>query len=162
MWAKKGERPVAKGRRSYQWLYIYGFLHPATGRVFWLFLHTVNTELFNLALKEFAEYAGINKLNQVVLVLDRAGWHTSAKLKLPEGLHLLHLPAYSPELQPVERLWPLVNEAVSNQAFQNVDELEDRLSERTNALDKQNHRIRKLTYYHWWSEDRKPNEVAIR
>jgi len=42
---------------------------------------------------------------QVVLVLDRAGWHLSKALRAPENISLLHLPAYSPELNPVERLW---------------------------------------------------------
>lgn len=161
VWAKKGERPVAKGRRSYKWVYVYGFVHPATGRTFWLILPTVNVETFNLALKEFAEYAVINKKNQVVLAIDRAGWHTSAKVKLPEGLHLEPLPPYSPELQPVERLWPLLNEAVANQAFQDIDELEVRLVHRCNALRKQNQRIKKITRYHWWPKDRNPNEVAL-
>jgi transposase len=49
-----------------------------------------------------------------VLVLDGAGWHVAKDLKVPEGLHLEEfLPARSPELQPTERLWSLVNEGVS-------------------------------------------------
>ncbi|MBW4635498.1 MAG: transposase, partial [Iphinoe sp. HA4291-MV1] len=39
--------------------------------------------------------------------IDQAGWHTSNDLDLPEGIDLIYLPAYSPELQPAERLWPL-------------------------------------------------------
>ena len=43
-----------------------------------------------------------------VLVVDRAGWHTSKRLALPAGLELRYLPAYTQELNPAERLWPLV------------------------------------------------------
>jgi transposase len=40
-----------------------------------------------------------------VLVLDQAGWHGAKQLKVPSNLTLLHLPPYSPELNPVERVW---------------------------------------------------------
>ncbi len=41
-----------------------------------------------------------------ILVLDGAGWHASAALKVPDNITRLHLPPYSPELNPVENLWP--------------------------------------------------------
>jgi transposase len=47
-------------------------------------------------------------------VLDQAGWHGSQALEPIEGLTLIPLPAYSPELQPVERVWPLVDEPLAN------------------------------------------------
>ena len=40
-----------------------------------------------------------------VMVLDRAGWHTSGKVKVPANVTLVHLPPKSPELNPVENLW---------------------------------------------------------
>ena len=62
---------------------------------------------------------------QIVLVLDRAGWHTSVHLRVPDHVHLLFLPPYSPELQPAEHLWLLTNEALVNQHFATIEELED-------------------------------------
>jgi len=35
----------------------------------------------------------------------KAGWHTSGDLVVPENLSLVFLPPYSPELNPIERLW---------------------------------------------------------
>jgi hypothetical protein len=129
VWAPRGRRPVARVRRRYEWAYVYGFVRPRTGEVFWLVMPTVNTGAFSLALSRFAEWvggAGEGK-KRVVLVLDRAGWHVAKDLKVPEGLHLEFLPARSPELQPAERLWPLVNERVANRPFENLDELEGAL-----------------------------------
>jgi transposase len=40
-----------------------------------------------------------------VMMLDRAGWHGSKKLRVPENLTLVPLPARSPQLNPVERVW---------------------------------------------------------
>ena len=45
-----------------------------------------------------------------VLVLDRAGWHVSGDLVVPANLTLVHLPPYSPELNPVERVWLYLRE----------------------------------------------------
>ena len=40
-----------------------------------------------------------------VIILDQAGWHTTAKLDIPANLTLLPLPLRSPELNPVENIW---------------------------------------------------------
>jgi transposase len=55
-------------------------------------------------LAAFARQVGASPTKQIVLVLDRAGWHTSLRLRVPEHVHLLFLPPYSPELQPAEHL----------------------------------------------------------
>ena len=107
--------PASSGAtRGYKWTYLYGFVHPRSGKVFWLILPTVNTELFSLALEEFAKEVGAGKEEHILLVVDQAGWHTGGEVKLPEGIHLEFLPSGSPELQPAERLWPLSNEALAN------------------------------------------------
>jgi hypothetical protein len=53
-----GRRPTARFKRGYEWTYLYGFVHPQSGRVFWMILPTANTELFSLALGEFAKEVG--------------------------------------------------------------------------------------------------------
>ena len=40
-----------------------------------------------------------------MVILDRAGWHRSQGLVVPGNITLLELPPYSPELNPVERIW---------------------------------------------------------
>ncbi|WP_445240191.1 transposase [Microcoleus vaginatus] len=46
----------------------------------------------------------------ILLVMDRAGWHISERLVIPSGICVEYLPAYSPELQPAERLWSVTDE----------------------------------------------------
>ena len=89
-----------------------------------------------MALENFAKEVGAGKRKRVLLVLDRAGWHTAKqKLKVPEGIHLEFLPSHSPELQPSERLWPLSNEGVANRHhFEEIEELEEALVERCVVL----------------------------
>ena len=84
---------------------MYALLHPASGRSEWLLLPTVTVQVFALVLAHFAQAVGAGSTRRILLVLDRAGWQTSQELVVPEGIHLLFLPPYSPELQPCERLW---------------------------------------------------------
>jgi len=155
VWSPVGQRPTARVKRGYEWTYLYGFVRPTTGGgVYWLILPTVNTELFSMALREFAREVGAGEdKKRVLLVLDQAGWHTSGEVAVPEGIHLEFLPAGSPELQPAERLWPLTNEAVANRLFEEISEMEQVLVERCVELLDQSGTIRGLTNYHWWPQE---------
>ncbi|MBA3232321.1 MAG: IS630 family transposase [Acidobacteria bacterium] len=152
VWAPVGQRPTARVKRGYKWTYLYGFVRPTTGEVYWLILPTVNKELFSMVLHEFAREVGAGKDKRILLVLDQAGWHTSGEVEVPEGIHLEFLPTGSPELQPAERLWPLTNEAIANQLFEEISEIEDALVERCVQLLDQSETIRDLTNYHWWPQ----------
>jgi transposase len=112
----------------------------------------VSAQAFSLALENFAKEVGASKRKRIILVLDRAGWHTAKnKLEVPEEIHLEFLPSHSPELQPSERLWPLSNEGVANRYyFEELEELEEALGARCVALSNQPEIIRSYTRYHWW------------
>jgi len=70
----------------------------------------------------------------------------------PPGVRLCFLPAYTPELQPAERLWPLTNKAIAKRGFATLDELDAALVERCRRLDEQSDLIKALTQYAWWPE----------
>jgi transposase len=152
VWAPVGQRPIARLKRGYEWTYLYGFVRPTTGEVYWLILPTVNTALFSMALKEFAREVRAGKDKHILVVLDQAGWHTSGKVEAPEGIHLEFLPTGSPELQSAERLWPVTNEAIANGLFEEISQIEDVLVERCVELLDQAETIRNLTNYHWWPQ----------
>ena len=153
VWAPVGKRPVAAVHRRFQWLYVYGFVHPKTGRVVWFILPNMNTVTMNIALERFAKESGAGKDKQIVLLVDGAPSHTSGSLITPEGVHLVYQPKYSPEVQPSERLWPLIREPLANRVFDSIDELEEVIIKRCRELDKQAEVIRAHTLFHWWPED---------
>jgi len=159
VWAPKGRRPKAPVRRRYEWLYVYGFVRPTTGQSWWCLLPTVSRAAMDAALEAFARDEGLDAEHRVALVLDQAGSHTSPTLPIPEGLDLVFLPPYSPELAPAERLWPLVDEVVVNQTFPDLDALEAVLVPRCQALTRQRPRLKSLTRYHWWPRERRPRRT---
>ena len=152
VWAPVGKRPVARFKRGYKWTYLYGFVRPQSGEVYWLIVPTVNVELFSMALREFAKEVGAGKDKHVLLVVDQAGWHTGKEVEIPEGIHPEFLPSGSPELQPAERLWPLTNEGVANGLFEEIEQIEQALMERCMQLLEQTETIKGLTNYHWWPQ----------
>jgi transposase len=150
VWALKGSAVKAVVAQRYEWMYVYACVHPESGRTSWLLLPSVNVEIFSQALALFAHEAGVGPQKRMVLLLDRAGWHTSPKLIVPEGIHLVFLPPYSPEVQPAERLWPLCNEPLANRAFASLDELEQVQVERCRWLQAHPALIHAYTSFHWW------------
>jgi len=120
-WARRGMVPKVVVRPGYLNFYLFSAVEPQTGEDFTLFLPEVNTEMMNLYL---AQLAMAYPEEPVVLVLDQAGWHRSAKLRVPPTIHLEYLPAYSPELNPVERLWRWLRRHVCrNRIFESLEEL---------------------------------------
>ncbi|WP_333377632.1 transposase [Microcoleus sp. B4-D4] len=80
-------------------MWLYGFVHPQSGETKAWILPFVNTEIFNQVLADFAQHFEVGENKQVVLTLDRAGWHTAKKLDVPQGIHIIEMPSHSPELQ---------------------------------------------------------------
>lgn len=151
-WVDEYTQATARINWKFQWLWLYGFVHPSTGETYWWILPFVNSEIFTQVLADFAQHFGIGNKKRVVLVVDGAGWHLSKEVTIPEGIHLHFIPSHSPELQPAERLWLLTNEPIANRSFSSLDELEEVLFERCEKLLKLKKLIRGLTHFHWWPE----------
>lgn len=111
----------------------------------------MNATLYNQALADFAVAVGAGLHRRIVLVVDGAGSHRSHELVVPEGLHLLTLPPYSPELQPAERLWSLTNEPLLNRHFTSLAELEAVQVERCATLAKMQPQVTGRALFHWWT-----------
>jgi len=151
VWAPIGQRPRASVQHRFEWRYLVGFVHPASGRTLFHLATSVSIALFEVELAAFARQVGASPTKQIVLVLDRAGWQpTSVRLRVPDHVHLLFLPPYSPELQPAEHLWPLTNTCLINRHFASIEELEDVQFARCADLQRQPARIRSTTLFHWW------------
>ena len=86
---------------------------------------TVSVEVMNLALAEFARDVNPEAKKQIVFAACgfRAGFHTSKAVRVPAGIELFYLPPYSPELQPAERLWPLLREVIANRVLKTLSSL---------------------------------------
>ena len=122
-WFSKGVRSEVKIKLGFQNFYVYSAISSATGYNFSLTLPEVNTAGMNIFLQRLAKST---KGRKVVLVLDGAGWHRSKDLSVPCNIELLYLPPYSPELNPVERLWQYIKRhIIRNKIYDTLRDLEN-------------------------------------
>ncbi len=148
VWSPIGERPIAHGHHRFDWLYVTAFVSPASGETFWYLHDGVSKPFFTALLKSFAKEAGAGKERTIVLVLDNAGWRGAKNLKVPEGVRLVFLPPYSPELQPAETLWTLVD---------TIEDLDDIIGKRCAALAEERDAIKSRAGFHWWPKITPPS-----
>ncbi|MDB4947800.1 MAG: family transposase [Gemmatimonadetes bacterium] len=103
VWARRGSRPTAIKQNEYESLYVLGAACPATGQSVGFISPTLNTAVVNHFLEEMSQELAPGVF--ALLVWDQAGYHTSKDLRIPANIGVLHLPPYSPELNPIENLW---------------------------------------------------------
>lgn len=77
----------------------------------------------NIFLAEFSKFV---KDKRVAIIMDGAGWHKSEKLKIPKNIRIIIQPAYSPELNPIEKLWQYIKDhTIKNRIYITLKELEN-------------------------------------
>jgi transposase len=147
-WAKRGTRPSAPSDQRTASTYIFGAICPKEGKAVGLILPRCNIEAMQLHLDEIAK--DIEPGRHAVLMLDKAGWHTSPKLDVPENLTLLPLPAKCPELNPVENVWEFMRDNwLSNRIFLNYDDIVDHCCDAWNKLRNQPWRVMSIGLRDW-------------
>jgi transposase len=146
-WCPYGERPPWVYVDQYEWWWLYAAVCPATGESFFLLVPRVDSTCVQIFLDAFsAHVAG----QRVGLVLDGSGAHRSGKLTWPDGLVPIALPAYSPELNPVERLFEHLRQQLSNRVFEDLDELAAALTHELRGCWEEPLTLQRLVGYSWW------------
>ena len=150
-WWIKGQRPPGLADKRFASAYIFAAVRPATGEDFALVLPWVSTAAMSRFLADFA--ATLPENTHAVLVLDQAGWHGARALQVPKSITLVSitlvpLPPYSPDLNPVERVWLYWRERyLSHRLLQDDEAVADACCTVWNKLTAEAGRLRSLTAY---------------
>jgi len=148
IWWKRGERPPGLLDQRYVNAYIYAAIEPGTDHAFALILPDANGAGMQAFLEAFARTIGDDE--HVALVLDRAGWHSGKRLRVPDNITLVPLPAYSPELNPVERVWLYLKERfLSLRLLNDYKAIVTAASKAWKRLCREAGRLTSLTSYPW-------------
>lgn len=118
----RGVQPVGRVQHIFECFYVYGAVAPATGERFFLELPYLNADMFPIFLDAFAQ-AFPESLN--LLLLDHSGAHTAQRLHWPENVRGVWLPPYCPELNPLERVWRDLKDALAWLHFPTLDAQQD-------------------------------------
>lgn len=147
-WSLVGERALIDQKQGFDNRYLYSAINPLTGEDYHLLGFTdMDSDT------EFAFLTGLKRLHPdipVFVVVNNAPSHRSEKVHSIEGLELIHLPPYSPELNPSERYFEEIRRDTCNTVFTTMEDIETRISESINKWTKGG--LMKLTGYDWIKE----------
>ena len=151
-WSVVGTRAVLSQKQAFLNSYLFTAINPITGDSFHLLgfddMSTSSEYIFLTELKKQ------HPLQNVVVVIDNAPCHRPYILHSIEGLTLIKLPPYSPELNPVERFFEEVRRSTANQIFETLEILEEAITKAVNDWTPE--KLKQLTCYEWierqWEE----------
>ena len=139
IWSMKGQGTEVKVKQGYKNVYVYSAVCPFSGESLSLILPGVDTELMNVYLSELSRSLSGKK---VLLIMDQAGWHRSKGLKSKKNIKIIYQPSYSPELNPVERLWKwLKRETLHNRVYESLEQLIENIEDAYKLLNKEKFKI---------------------
>ena len=121
MWGLRGVRVVVPHQQKYEWDYTYGAVEVTRAGSVFCFQSSVNQESCQRFLEQISAYdpAAIH-----VVIQDGAGFHLpEGDERVPANVRLIKLPAYCPELNPIEKLWDHLKDVVCNKVYPGIEEL---------------------------------------
>lgn len=126
-WGLKGERVVKSVQQKFEWSYVFGALEITQGDGVFCYLPGVSLDHTQAHLEHIVKQ---DPTAEHVVIWDGAGFHhQKGDLRVPKNIHLIQLPAYSPELNPIERLWDVMKDKICNRVFETLDAIEEKISE---------------------------------
>ena len=111
--------------------YLFGAFSPITGSHFEMEMPFCNTDTFQIFLNEFSK----EKPKEFkIILLDNGAFHKAARLKIPDNIHLLFIPPYSPELNPAEKIWWKMKRAFSGKLHKTLDHVSEFINREVELL----------------------------
>ena len=132
IWCPKEIRPEYKNQNGFLNSWIYGAIHIESGERFGMILPNLNSENMQIFLNSFSRK--IKRNEHILLVLDGSRAHNNNKIKIPKNVTLHFLPPYSPQLNPIERLWSYLKR--NHLSFRLYEQLEDIIQAGSDAWNK--------------------------
>ena len=147
-WTLRGLRPTAPHRTRYEWGYLYSALEvDGENAAEFLCLPEVSLAMSSLFLRRIAER---DPGAEHVVIWDQAGFHPrEGDPAVPAHAHLLPLPPYSPELNPVEALGDLIKDRLGNVLWETLDAMDEALGEELRPIYESAGRVRALVSHPW-------------
>ena len=144
-WCSRGIRPEVPCHHIREYRYAYGAVEPLTGKSFFLIMPNCDTDCMNLFLSELSKKF---RDDDILLVCDGAAWHKSKTLDVPDNITILHIPPYTPEMNPIEQIWREIRtQGFKNEVFQTLKKVVDRLCDTINNLTPET--ISSITLRNW-------------
>lgn len=151
-WSRVGKRTEWKNQQEFANGYLYSAIEPMTGDSFHLigFDATTgsNTKIFLEKLKEE------HQESHLLVIWDNAPFHKLKALHEMDGITIIPLPSYSPQLNPPERFFEELRKSTANRIFENIEEQEKEIEKKIIEYLDDKDKLKQLTGYDWILEQR--------
>ncbi len=115
-----GIRPVVNYQHRFETTYLYGCYSPIDGNSFVWEINGVSCEIFEKYIHAFSKF---KPHEYKIVIIDNAGFHSTKNISIPDNIHLIRIPPYSPELNPSEQVWQFIKNRYKNILFDNMSNL---------------------------------------
>lgn len=144
VWGLPGHRPVVPTQQKFQWGFVYGAVAIGLSRTQFLFTETTDQAHSQ---RFYQQIGRSDPAATHVILQDGAGFHLrDGAPGLPGNVRIITLPAYSPELNPIEGLWDQVKDGLCNRVFDTLAQLEAVLQEKLERFWQNAKRVRSLIF----------------
>ena len=143
VWAPKGVKVRQRLQLEYKWRYLVLAVDVVRGRIYWTWTETMKgQELLGVV-------GALPKVSDLrVLVWDRAPGHQLVE-SYEVGLDLVEQPGYSPELNPVERVFEELRRLIEGEVYESLEAKVQAVEVELAKLDADPARVRSLTKWDW-------------
>ncbi len=147
-WAKKGSRPRQPKDQRYENAYVFGAVCPSRDTGVALIMPQADTEAMQAHLDAIGEAVAPGA--HALLILDKAGWHTTRKLQTPRNVTLVLLPPACPELNAAENIWQYLRQTyLANRVFATYTDILDACQDAWRKLLAETGRITSIAERDW-------------
>lgn len=148
IWAEKGTRPRAVQQQQFDYAYLFGAVCINTGEAEAIVSPLSNMDVMREHLNLISDATPMGKHS--VIIMDQASWHQSYLGKEYSNVTILHIPPYSPELNPIEQVWSWLRQnELANRCFDSYEDIVDSICTAWNRFVENKSRVISLCFRHW-------------
>ena len=151
MWAPKGTRPDAIKQQQFEYAHIYGAICATNGKTEALITPRLTKEIMRDHLKLISN--STEKGRHAVVIMDGAGWHIESMESEFGNLNIIKLPPYSPQLNPIEKVWSWLRQHhLANRCFSGYEDIVDSISDAWNDFRSIEKRVKDISHMSWLNQ----------
>ena len=144
VWGVRGLKVVQRLQLVYEWKYLFLVVDFVRGKLEWAWMDSMKSETVARAV------LGVRRHTQVrALVWDGARSHRSELVRSVVGVNTVVQPAYSPELNPAERVFEEIRRWVEGRMYGSVEEKMAAVNDCLSKLESDPERVKSLVGWEW-------------
>ncbi|MFS1458169.1 IS630 family transposase [Vibrio splendidus] len=148
IWAEKGTRPRAVQQQQFEYAYLFGAVCINTGEAKAIVSPLSNMEAMTKHLELISTATPRGKHS--VVIMDQASWHQTHLANHFKNITIIHIPPYSPELNPIEQVWQWLRQyKLANRCFENYNDIVNSVCNAWNSFCEDKRRVQSLCFRDW-------------